>query len=53
MDSITRIADMNPNAAKAGVQIGDALWEIGEANVLGVPAQEIGHFFLGPVGVNG
>ena len=53
VDSITRIADMNPNAAKAGVQIGDALWEIGEANVSGIPAQEIGRFFLGPLGANG
>ncbi len=53
VDAVTRISAMNASAAQAGVLIGDALWSIGGAHVLGVNAHQIGQFFVGPLGVNG
>lgn len=53
VDSVTRISAMSAAAARAGAQIGDALFEIGKANVSGVSAQHIAPFFVGPAGTHG
>ncbi len=51
--SVTRISEMPASAAQAGAQVGDAMFEIGGANVWGVSAKDVGQFLVGAAGTDG
>ena len=53
IDFITRISATDAAAAQAGAAVGDALYQIGQANVWGICAKEAGQFFVGPAGCDG
>lgn len=51
--AVTRISEMSASAAQAGAQVGDAVFEIGGANVWGVSAKDVGQFLVGAAGADG
>jgi hypothetical protein len=53
IDSIARISVTSAAAAEAGANVGDALFEIGNANVLGLSAGEVVQLLVGCAGADG
>jgi hypothetical protein len=53
VDSFVRISATNAAVAEAGAHVGDGLFEIGDANVLGLCAREAVQLLVGCAGSNG